>query len=192
MAVSGHVIILTSHTLMSPTNKPHNFVFSSPGFAGGLPTRRFSKNLCFLYLVLLLSSCAISEDTTYLTPIPQNTLDAYLNRPPADEKLQVVVAARLFLGTTRIVFTEPPDVLSIESISLEEARQRVDQPETTLYEDRPGNTTTWLVIFEGDYQIIPPAPENTLPPEPAHHGCAYVIVDPFTMEGDEGGTFGCP
>ena len=148
--------------------------------------------VAFLIFVLVLSGCASPVDTAYLTPIPQATLFAYNKGTPVENKLQAVIAARLFLFTTRMEFAEPPSVVSVESIPLEYALSQTKKPGATTNDDRPGNTNVWLVIFEGNYQIIPPDPEHIFTPEAPLHGCAYVIVDPNTIGRNEGGSIACP
>ncbi|GAB4580796.1 MAG: hypothetical protein Fur0022_35380 [Anaerolineales bacterium] len=144
----------------------------------------------FITLILgfVLSSCTQAEDTTYLTPIPQATLLAYPESTPIQTKLQAVISARLLLLEIRIEFAEPPRVLSVEQVSLEEAHRQTEIIGHSTSEGRPGNTEVWLVLFEGDYQIIPPDPEHT--PVAPTHGCAYVIIDVKTGQ-REGGTVEC-
>jgi hypothetical protein len=133
-----------------------------------------------------------TEDITYLTPIPESTLAAYDWQAPIENKLQAVVAGLAKLGTTRLQYASTPKVISVEKISLEEAHRRTDQIGVIENEIRPAAMLVWLVVFEGEYQIIPPDPEHTItPPSPAH-GCSFVIMDPNDPSGSEIGTMDCP
>ena len=132
-----------------------------------------------LVATITLLSCSVSttEDDTYLTPIPESTWTAYRRSMSINSKLEAVIAARAELSTTRLRFTqgEPKPVLA-EKITLSEARQRIpkDPSEIYSYEDGPGNTSVWLVVFEGQWQILPPVSNDLTP---LASGCIYVIID---------------
>ena len=131
-----------------------------------------------------------TDDTTYLTRVPEETLFAYRVEPPISDKLEAVVAARLSLQTSRLRFARAPTVLSVESLKLEDAHKRVEQPGIAHYEDRPGDTNVWLVIFKGEAQVFPPDPEHTYTPPPPQHGCFYVMSDANGSRTQMGG-MGC-
>ena len=134
---------------------------------------------------MLLVSCSLSsqnratEDLTYLTPIPLETLQAYQAGTAITNKLQAVIAAQIGLyAPPHFKPLGTPQVVLAEELSLQDARKRVEQPGSTTYEDRPGDTKVWLVVFESDWQVIPPPPDPSQPstvPAP-FHGCSYVIV----------------
>jgi len=130
---------------------------------------------------LLLWGCSgeigglFSEDTTYLTPIPEATLAAHRVEMPITNKLEAVIAAQVFLRTTRLDYQELPKVCSVEKLRLAEAYQAVNR--TDIYDDRPDDTRVWLVILEGEWTIIPPDPGHDFTPAPPARGCAYVILD---------------
>ena len=133
-----------------------------------------------------------TEDTVYLTPIPQETLMAYKETMPITSKLHAVIAAQAILGTTRMHYTAPPQVVLVEETNLGDAHKRVKQHGTYTYEDRPGNTKVWFVVFEGDWQIIPPDPMHTITPPPPSHGCAYVIIEANEYGRAQIGGINCP
>jgi hypothetical protein len=132
------------------------------------------------------------EDNTYLTPIPQTTLNAFKWEGPIENKLKAVIAARKTLGETRLQFTVDPKVLSVEELNLAEARKRLTRPGDYIYEDRPGNTKVWLVIFSGEYLIVPPDPLHTFTPGPPGPGCAYAMIDAQESWRSSAGTIDCP
>jgi len=117
------------------------------------------------------------EDERYLTPIPEATIAAYRDDMPITNKLDAVIAAQRNIGPTRLEFEDGPAVVSVDELTLDEAHQRVRDPQSDnyYYEDRPGNTKVWLVVLEGNYRIIPPISDST--PQPFRHGCAYAIID---------------
>lgn len=83
-------------------------------------------------------------------------------------------------------------IVSVEKMSLEEAYSNTAQAGVIHDEYKPKDMLVWLVVFEGDYQIIQPDPEHTLTPPPPVHGCSFVILDPENSSGSEIGTMECP
>jgi hypothetical protein len=132
----------------------------------------------------------LTEDQRYLTPIPEATLAAYRSDMPITNRLEAVIAAQMFVKTTRLEYEETPGVVSVDELTLDDAHQNVrdPQPGNSYSEYRPGNTKVWLVMLEGDYRILPPDSDYT--PEPFSHGCVYVIVD--KDGGGEMTTTACP
>ncbi|HLO16143.1 MAG TPA: hypothetical protein VK206_15020 [Anaerolineales bacterium] len=143
------------------------------------------KIFLLLALVLLMITILVvasglifsTNDNTYLTPIPESTWSAYRGNMPINSKLDAVIAARAQLATTRLQFTkgEPKPILA-EKMTLSESKERVpkDPSEVYSYEDRPENTKVWLIVFEGQWQILPPGSNDLLPLEA---GCIYVTID---------------
>jgi hypothetical protein len=143
-------------------------------------TRFLPRILMFSSLLVFSPSCAAyTEDTTYLTPIPQSTIAAYTEDIPIKNKQDAAIAAQALLSSTRLEYEVLPRVTFVENLPLEEAHQKVRQTQPGAYspEDRPGNTRVWLVLFEGEWRIVPPDPEHIYTPEPLAHGCAFVIID---------------
>ncbi|HLE91825.1 MAG TPA: hypothetical protein VI753_11805 [Anaerolineales bacterium] len=135
-----------------------------------------------------------TENTAYLTPISRETLQAYHWDTPVRNKMDAVIQARLSLDTTRLSYTEEPQVVLAEEMRCQDALKRVAQPGVIkTYEERSGDAKVWLVLFEGDWQISgpPPDPEHPVTPGPPTHGCVYVIIDPNGGCYGEIGTIGC-
>ena len=105
--------------------------------------------------------------------------------------MQAVIAARRYLGTTRLEFSTPPNIVSVEEMNLTNANRRAGFPGAAV-NDVPGDTKVWLVIFEGDYRIVPPDPMHTLTPNPPGHGCSAVIILANIGLPSGIGTLGCP
>jgi hypothetical protein len=136
-----------------------------------------------------------TEDTAHLTPIPKETLHAYQFGSPIDDRSEAVTVAWLSLDTTRLSYTETPKVLLAEEARFEDARRQVAQTpffRMTSAEEIPGDTKVWLVLFEGDWQLTGPPPEDTVTLEPPSHACVYVIiVDPYDMSRTQIGSTKC-
>jgi hypothetical protein len=155
-----------------------------------LELKRFSREIRKVYIVILIAisvpiligfSILISqrkstEDKIYLTPIPEETLRAY-TLAPINDKLQAAIAARIEMNyPLHFNCVGVPKTVSVEKMSLQDAQKRVEQPGSYSYEDKPGNTKVWFVVFECDIQVYPPDPGHTITPEPPFHGCSYVIL----------------
>ncbi|MCL5994870.1 MAG: hypothetical protein M1546_02300 [Chloroflexi bacterium] len=149
--------------------------------------------------VMMLIGCASvtqpiqgTPDTTFLTPIPQATLDAYRSGAPIEGKLHAVIAARVNLGHKRLSSAGEPTVISVEALSLSDAQKRVRRPGEIAYEDRPPYTQVWFVLFEGEWQVNPPDPQHTYTPQPPRHGCVFVIIEASGGVRSEVGGIDCP
>jgi len=130
-----------------------------------------------LSVIILLTGCSNlanrvtdTEVAQYLTPISEETLEAFQEGIPIENEQQAVIAARVYLDSTRIRFTTHPEVVSV-----------VEEP-----------LNAWKVVFEGDYQINPPDPMHTLTPPAPVHGCVFVAIDTNANVRTEVGTIGCP
>jgi len=149
-------------------------------------------------LIMLFSGSSlrsgITENATYLSPIPEVTLLAYREGQSIENKLQAVVAANAALRTTRIHYDEQPKAIQVELMKLKDAHNLVRYQGTSDYafEDRPDNTRVWLVLFKRNFVIIPPDPENTYTPVSPTYGCLYVILDNNNPGRTEVSGLGCP
>jgi hypothetical protein len=132
--------------------------------------------LISLWIVPLLTSCSnlmkptiTSEERLYLTPIPAETLAAYREGMPIESDLQAVIAARAYLQTTRLHSTTEPKVISV----VEE------------------NLNIWKIVFEGEWLVNPPNPNQFATPPSPEHGCVYVIIDAIDQVRTEISTSPC-
>jgi len=149
-----------------------------------------------MLLILLGSSCRVVEDTTYLEPIPEETIYAYRSGSQIETKLQAVIAGRQeLLSSPHLYCANTPQVFSVEKLSYQEASNRVKQPDITSYIDQPEHVQVWLVIFECEIQIdfSPIEAENKTPEAPEKfHGCIYSIIEVSNAIGGEIGSIECP
>src|SRR5664279_1508420 len=137
--------------------------------------------LIWICLFLLISCTKIpvrllGEDQSYLTPIPESTLQAYREGTPITNKLQAVIAARVLLSTSRMEEIQPSEVIFVERTTLADALKKAEKPGMETFEDIPLQTPVWFVIFQGDWQLHPPLPGITATPLPPFHGCQYVWI----------------
>jgi len=135
-----------------------------------------------LICLILLAACTgipirwLGDDQSYLTPIPESTLQAYRGGTPITTKLQAVIAARVLLSTSRMEDIQPPQVIYVQRMTLAGALKKAEKPGVETFEDIPMQTPVWFVIFQGDWQLHPPLPGITATPLPPFHGCQYVWI----------------
>ncbi len=142
---------------------------------------------CFI----VTAGCASREDTSYLTPIPEATLKAHRSGSPIRTKLEAVIAGRSQLLITRLIQLDTPAVVSAEEMSFEQANWQIgrNNPPYPFY---PRETRVWLVLFEGDWQVMPPNPTNTVPLPPPYHGCVCTVLAAAGGEPISTGDTPCP
>jgi hypothetical protein len=123
----------------------------------------------------LLTACSkATEDTTYLTPIPEATLSAFHQQGPIETKLQAVIAARIqLMGPPHFKPVGTPTTLFAEELRLADAYRFVNVEPYYFPPDRVADTQVWLVVFEGEIQVTPPGQHE---PNPPFHSCSYVII----------------
>ena len=83
-----------------------------------------------------------------------------------NRNLQAVSEAWSILKSSRLEYRETPRVISVRELSLQAAYQKVGfpRPGDYYYEDRPGTTRVWLVLFEAEARLIPPVPQHSITP----------------------------
>ena len=137
--------------------------------------------LALIIIVIFLVNCSNSATSTeansYLTPIPESTWTAYREIRPINNRFDAVLEATQEIHYSRLTFTQgAPLVVFTEEMTLAEAKKLIPEDPSEVYssEDRPDETKVWLVIFEAQWQILPPMSNDLLPLET---GCIYAILD---------------
>jgi hypothetical protein len=127
--------------------------------------------------LLGLAGCSVATPDMLALPmtVAPVTAEAW-HSGPTKTKLQAALAAQSDLYTTRLHYTQPPQIIFVEQMGSLEAQRRMRTIDALM----PG-IDAWLVIFEGDYQIFGPPGPTSLPvvtptPIPTVHGCAYIIL----------------
>jgi hypothetical protein len=149
-------------------------------------------------IAILMAACSPmipqpTEDTSYLTPIPDATRKAFNYEGQVTNKLEAAIAAMNRSMGGHFGFTQLPTVVSVEKLSVAEADKRLSEPGS------PHNYTgssqeVWFVVLEGEIQIIPPPPPPgvTATPWSPFHGCNYVLFGTDNPGGFEMGGYPCP
>jgi hypothetical protein len=152
---------------------------------------RLFAALIMAFIAILAVACstvipAPTEDTAYLTPIPEATLHAFNYDVPITNKLQAAIHAIRARGV-HFGFIGTPKVISVEELPVSELLNRG----ITSVTDLAADTRVWFVVLEGEIQINPPDPLHTVTPPPPFHGCNYVILE--ILKGDRAtGGIDCP
>jgi hypothetical protein len=139
--------------------------------------------LCCMFICLItLIGCTNvpvgerMEDQSYRTPIPESTLMAFRAGTRIANKAQAVIAARVYVSTSRMESLQPPEVIFVERMTLAEAKKKAAKPGVESFDGIPANTPVWFVVFKGDWRLHPPSPGQTVTPLPPFHGCQYVWI----------------
>ena len=158
------------------------------------------RKLLFLLVVnaclLLLISCAtFNNESIYLTPVTYETLTTYGNvGSPVKNKLDAVIVAQIWMQGSRIGSVGDTQVVYAEQINLLDAYKKIGWGEQLL-NNRPKDKKVWLVIFEGEWQLMFPVPDehgNTSPLPPPFHGCQFSLFAADNGEPIGGGDVACP
>ncbi len=125
--------------------------------------------LIIAIFVIVSNLMSKAEDDIYLTPIPESTWSAYHRDEPINSKYDAVMVAAQEIHGWRLVFTQgEPQVVYAEKMKVDDVRKLLH-----IQYEKPGNTKVWLVIFKGQWQILPPMVDEL---EPVETGCIDVIV----------------
>lgn len=147
--------------------------------------------LFFMSSMMLLAGCSALESTAYLTPIPDATLQSYKFGAPIESRLEAVIVGRKMLCVLHSCNIGTPKVISADEMSFEDANKRIGRTDAH-YDYWPRDIGVWLVIFEGEWQLIPPDPTHTATlPAPAH-GCEFSLFAAKNGESIAGGDVKCP
>ena len=150
---------------------------------------RTLAGLLLLGCLILSAGCSAPEDTAYLTPIPDATVDAYRLGPRIRTRLDAVVVARKYIWTTRLTQVTTPRVVSVGEMDFAEANQRVPG---SLPQNEPMAGKVWLVIFHGTWQLFPPDPMHTITPPAPYNGCVFALFYTDNAEPIAAGDITCP
>ena len=148
-------------------NKPQVFYVNSVHFA--LTRVLFSA-------ILFFSGCTsfpLVGSDIYLTPVPEETLQAYELNQPVGNQLEAVMAAHYALQTTRIEPVETPQVIYAEKMTLQAALDRIDpEGKESNVAHHSSALEAWLVVYKGKWRLLTPVGDYT----ETQDACAYVAL----------------
>jgi hypothetical protein len=108
--------------------------------------------------------------------------------PPITSQEDAIETGRKYLSTTRLSPVGIPSVLWVEKLDSKNAYDLVGQ---SNFGPQPRSVLVWLVIFEGDWLVIPPVISPTMETAAPHHGCVYTIFVPYHGSGSSVGECKC-
>ena len=77
-------------------------------------------------LYLLSVGCSVTEDTAYRTPVPIETLSAYKEGAPINNKLDAVIVGQRMLWSSRLSYVSEIEVVFVDQMSLTRALERIE------------------------------------------------------------------
>lgn len=138
----------------------------------------FSKYFILLILTLGSQGCILSpkpsEDSSFLQPIPEATLQAFEYGQPIQTRLLAVIAARREMQANAIKDPLSSLVVSVEQMKYGTALSRVENNLNQMIQEHPHNMNVWLVVFLTEST----PPTNTpVPSAELSQICTFVILD---------------
>lgn len=151
----------------------------------------FVLHRVFFPAILFLSGCTslpLDDSHVYLTPVPEETLQAYELNQPIDNRLAAVIAAHYALQTTRIEPVEKPYVIYAEKMTHQAALDRIDLEgnQSNVAHDLSG-TIVWLVVYKGKWRLLAPVGDYT----ESQDACAYAMLKAEDGDSESMGLLGC-
>ena len=153
---------------------------------------RFLTRFLLTILFFLTASCSATTDVTNFTPTPAAipTLDQ-----PSDlvvtELDAITLGRKLFEEKGGIQWIEAPTIVLANEMLYTDAVKLLGEG-VAQYELWPRETKVWLVVFKGQYQLIPLDPNQANPQPLDYEGCVFSLFTAVKGEWMAGGDFVCP
>ncbi len=147
-----------------------------------LAIMRFLSRLLLSSLLILAAGCSAPKDISYLAPTPDATLGSYPPGSPVETRTDAItLASKLFEEKGGIKWIESPRTILTEEMSYAEAQKWIGVGDAH-YELWSPETQVWLVVFKGQWQLIPLDPTQAAPPSLGYEGCVFSL---FTVRDGE-------
>jgi hypothetical protein len=153
---------------------------------------RFLTKFLLTILFFLTASCSATNDVTNFTPTPAAV-------PTLDQPSDLVVTELDAITLGRKLFEEKGGIQWIEAPTIVLANEMLYTDAVKLlgegvaqYEIWPRETKVWLVVFKGQYQLIPLDPNQANPQPLDYEGCVFSLFTAVKGEWMAGGDFVCP
>jgi hypothetical protein len=153
---------------------------------------RFLPKFFLSTLLLLTASCSLTKDVSYLTPTltATSTLDQ-----PSDlvvtEVDAITLGGKLFEEKGGIQWIDAPTTILAKEMPYMEAVKLLGEG-IAQYDLWLRETKVWLVVFKGQYQLIPLDPNQENPQPLNYEGCVFSLFTAKNGEWMAGGDFVCP
>jgi hypothetical protein len=153
---------------------------------------RFLPKFLLSILFLLTASCSATKDVSFLTPTPAAT--PTLDQPSdlvVTELDAITVGGKLFEEKGGIQWIDAPTTVLAKEMLYSEAVKLLGEG-VAQYNLWPRETKVWLVVFKGQWQLIPLDPNQANPQPLNYEGCVFSLFTAVKGEWLAGGDFVCP
>jgi hypothetical protein len=126
-------------------------------------------------LFILTASCSATEDGSSFTPIPDTT--PTLDQPSdlvVTELDAITVGGKLFEEKGGIQWIGAPTTVLAKEMLYSEAVKLLGEG-GAQYDLWPRETKIWLVVFKGQWQLIPLDPAQAAPLPETYEGCVLSL-----------------
>ena len=153
---------------------------------------KLSHRLFLSIMFVLTASCSATEVVSDLTPIPAATPTP---AQPADlvttEPDAIAHAGKLLEENGGFQWIDAPTTILSKEMPYSEAVRLLGEG-VAQYELWPRDTTVWLVVFKGRWQLVPLDPNQENPQPLNYEGCIFTLFTARNGEWMAAGDFVCP
>jgi hypothetical protein len=125
-------------------------------------------------VLILAAACSPPKHTASPAPIPEATAGPYRLGSPVETKIEAVSVGSQLLQAPGFKWIGSPRVVLAEQMTYAEANTRMGLGEAQ-YDVWPEETSVWLVVFQGQWKLIPVNPATPSPPSMSYEGCVMTI-----------------
>jgi hypothetical protein len=153
---------------------------------------RYLSKLLLSSLLILTVGCSAPKATSHVTPTLVATLESYQPGSPVETTTDaIIVAGTLFEEKGGAQWIEPPQPVFVEEMSYAAAVERlgVGEGEYNLW---PPEARVWLVVFKGQWELVPLDPTQANPEPVRYEGCGFTLFTARDGEWISMGDATCP
>jgi hypothetical protein len=157
-----------------------------------LAIMRFLPKFLLSILFLLIAGCSATKNVSYLTPTSSATpILGQSNNLVVTELDAITLGGKLFEEKGGIMWIDAPTIVLTKEMLYTEAIKLLGEG-IAQYDLWPVETKVWLVVFKGQWQLIPLDPNQANPQPLNYEGCVFSLFTAVKGEWLAGGDFVCP
>ena len=140
----------------------------------------------------MAAGCSAPKATSDFAPTPAATIESYQPGSLVETTTDAItVAITLFEEKGGAQWIEAPQPVFVEEMSYAEAVEQlgVGEGEYNLW---PPETKVWLVVFKGQWELVPLDPTQANPPPVSYEGCGFTLFTARDGEWIAMGDATCP
>jgi len=153
---------------------------------------RILPKILLSILLLLTASCSAAKDISDLAPPSTATLA--LDQPSdlvVTEFDAITLGGKLFEEKGGIRWIDAPTTALVKEMPYTEAVKLIGQ-QVAEYDLWSGDTKVWLVVFKGQWELIPLDPNQANPQPVRYEGCVFTLFTAMNGTWMAGGDSVCP